>query len=232
MIGGLTWATLLGAAAVDSINPCTLAVQIILLSTIVAVGKRMKILTAGLSFTLAIFLSYYFMGLGLYTAIQATKLVHVFYYAAGTLAVIIGLVNIKGFFSYKPGMTSIEIPVKWRPTLKKILSKVTSWYGAIVLGVFCSLFLLPCSSGPYLVILGLLAKSSTRFVAMFLLFIYNFIFVLPMIVITLLIFTGSTTVQKASRWREKNIRLLHLIEGIIMLGLGILLFVGMGLGWI
>ncbi len=42
MIGGLTWTTLIGAAAVDSINPCTLAILLILLTTLLSAGKKVK----------------------------------------------------------------------------------------------------------------------------------------------------------------------------------------------
>jgi len=233
MIGGLTWSALIGAAAVDSINPCTLAVLLLLLTGLVASAERKRnILFAGLAFTSAIYISYFLMGLGIYSAVQATKVTHAFYYLVIVLATVIGVLSIKDYFKYKPGFFAIEIPMKWRPTVKKILTGVTSIPGAAAVGFLCSLFLLPCSSGPYLVILGLLAKTSTRATAIPLLLIYNIIFVMPMAIITLLVHVGKTKLEEVSSFREKYIKLIHLISGIIMLGLAVLLVYSIYAGWI
>jgi len=232
MIGGLTWTTLIGAAAVDSINPCTLAILLILLTTLLTAGKKNKILGAGIAFTTAIYISYFLMGLGIYSAVQATGLLHGFYYIIIGIAVIVGVLSIRDYFSYKPGVLAIEIPMRWRPALKRLIGNVTSIPGAALVGFFCSLFLLPCSSGPYLVILGLLAKTATRLAAIPLLLIYNFIFVLPMIILTLLVYFGMTSVEQVSAWREKYIKIIHLISGIIMICLAFLLVYAMYVGWV
>lgn len=92
------------------------------------------------------------------------------------------------------------------------------------------MFLLPCTSGPYIVILGLLAKSTTQNYAILLLLLYNFIFVLPMILITLGIYFGYTTTDKAEKLRKNRLRTLHLIAGIIILLLGVGMLVAMMLG--
>jgi hypothetical protein len=47
-----------------------------------------------------------------------------------------------------------------------------------------------------------------------------------MIGITLAIYFGLSTVDKVSGWKEQNIRYLHLIEGLILLILGILMTTG------
>ena len=172
------------------------------------------------------------MGLGIYSAVQATGYLHVFYYIVIVIAILVGIFSIKDYFHYKPGFLAVEIPITWRPTLKRLIGSATSIPGAAIIGFFCSLFLLPCSSGPYLVILGLLAKTSTRMAAIPLLLIYNFIFVMPMIIITLLIYFGMTSVERVSEWREKYIKLIHLISGIIMICLALLLIYAMHAGWV
>jgi len=48
-----------------------------------------------------------------------------------------------------------------------------------------SLFLLPCTSGPYIVIIGMLGQKVTHAVAIKLLLLYNLIFILPMILISM-----------------------------------------------
>jgi len=66
---------------------------------------------------------------------------------------------------------------------------VLSPIGAFGIGILVSLFLLPCSSGPYIVILGLLSAQSNELnlLGMGYLVLYNFIFILPMLAITFLV---------------------------------------------
>jgi glutaredoxin len=53
----LTIPAVLAAAAVDAINPCACAVLILLLGTLIAAGKRRRMIGAGLAFTLATYIS-------------------------------------------------------------------------------------------------------------------------------------------------------------------------------
>ncbi|MBN1644450.1 hypothetical protein JW851_00220 [Candidatus Woesearchaeota archaeon] len=227
----LTLGAVISAAAVDAINPCAFAVLIILLTTILAADNRKRALYAGLAFTFSIYISYFLMGLGLYSAIQAAKFTHYFYTIVAVLAILVGLFNLKDFFAYGKWFV-MEVPVSWRPRLKCIIGGVTSVPGAFLIGFIVSLFLLPCTSGPYIVILGLLAKTATKNYALLLLLIYNLIFILPMLLITGAIYFGLTTTHKAEKWRKKQLKILHLIAGIIILLLGIGMFVAMYFGWV
>jgi cytochrome c biogenesis protein CcdA len=116
--------------------------------------------------------------------------------------------------------------------MKGLIGRVTSIPGAFLIGFVVSLFLLPCTSGPYIVILGLLAKATTKSYAIILLIFYNLIFVLPMILITLALFFGLTTTKKAEKLRQKKLKILHLIAGIIILCLGIGMLIAIKLGMI
>ena len=49
---------------------------------------------------------------------------------------------------------------------------------------------------------------------------------MPMVAITLIIYAGFAKVENVSEWKEKNIKKLHLIAGIIMLALGIAMVFG------
>jgi len=218
----LTLPAVISAAAVDAVNPCEFAVLIILLTTILATGNKRKALLAGLAFTASIYISYFLMGLGLYSALAASGLSRVFYIVIASLAIVVGLFNLKDFLWYGKWFV-MEVPMSWRPALKKLLGGVTSIPGAFGVGFLVSLFLLPCTSGPYIVILGLLAKASTRTSAVPLLLLYNAIFVLPMLIITVAVAKGLTTTAEAERWRQGKLRLLHLIAGVIILGLGLVM---------
>lgn len=223
----ISLATIAGAAFVDSINPCAIAVLLILLSGLLLAGEKQRAMKAGFAFTASIYIIYFLFGLGLFSALQYTGLAYYFYKVVGFLAIIIGLLNIKDFFWYGAGGFVMEIPRSWRPRLKGLLQRVTSPLGAFLIGFIVCLFELPCTGGPYIFILGLLAEKATRATAIPLLLFYNLIFVLPLILITLLVFYGYTTVERATEWKERNIRILHLIAGIIMVVLGIIVVAGL-----
>ncbi|MBW2981485.1 cytochrome c biogenesis CcdA family protein [Candidatus Woesearchaeota archaeon] len=231
LLAKLTIPAVLGAAVVDAINPCAFAVLIILMTTILAASSRKRSLFAGLAFSVSIYISYYLMGLGLFSAVQAAGITHWFYAIVAVLAILIGLFNLKDYLWYGKWFV-MEVPLKWRPKMKTLLKGVTSVPGAFLVGFVVSLFLLPCTSGPYIVILGLLAKAATRSVAMLWLLLYNFIFILPMLIITLAIYFGFTTTAEAEHWREKKLKVLHLIAGAIILLLGIGMLIALFLGMV
>jgi cytochrome c biogenesis protein CcdA/glutaredoxin len=231
IIQKITIPAVISAAIVDAINPCAFAVLIILVSTILISKNRKRALLAGLAFSLSIFISYFLMGIGLYSAIQASGLDHTFYLIVAILAIFIGLFNLKDYFWYGKWFV-MEVPRSWRPKMKSLIGGITSVPGAFGIGFIVSLFLLPCTSGPYIVILGLLAKSTTKSYAILLLVLYNLIFILPMILITLAIFFGFTTTKKAEKLRQKKLKILHLIAGIIILCLGVGMLVSIFFGMI
>lgn len=98
---------------------------------------------------------------------------------------------------------------------------LTSVPGAFLVGFAVSLFLLPCTSGPYIAILGLLAKTATRSDAMLWQLLYSAIFILPMVLINGAVYYGFTTAERVEAWRATRLPLLHLVAGIILLLLGL-----------
>jgi cytochrome c biogenesis protein CcdA/glutaredoxin len=227
----LTLPALVSAAFVDSINPCAFAVLIILLSTILVAHNKRKALLSGFAFSLAVFLSYFLMGVGLYSALQFSGLTRLFYIFSAVLAVLVGLFNLKDYFWYGKWFI-MEVPLSWRPAMKGLIKSVTSIPGAFFVGILVSLFLLPCTSGPYIVILGLLSHSATHANALLLLLLYNSIFVLPMLIITLLVYFGLLTTERAEQWRLRKVKILHLIAGVVMLLIGFVMIAGLILGWL
>ena len=226
-LGALSILTVIGAALVDSINPCAIAVLLILMGALLASGDRKRALRAGLAFTISIYIAYFLFGLGLFSALQISGLSYWFYKIIGVLAIIIGLFNIKDFFWYAGGGFVMEIPRAWRPKLKELLGAVTSPFGAFLMGFVVCLFELPCTGGPYIFILGLLAERTTMMASIPILLLYNLFFILPLIIITIAIYFGFASVEKATAWKDNNIRVLHLIAGLVMLILGILVVTGL-----
>lgn len=219
-----TWAIITSTALADAINPCAIAVLLILFSALMTAGEKRKALLAGISFISALYITYFLLGIGLLGFLNLTGWAFFFHKTIGGLAVVIGLLNIKDFFWYGGGGFVTEIPRSWRPRLQGLLKGVTSPLGAFTVGIAATLFELPCTGGPYAFMLGLLAQNVAwpRIIAILL--YYNLIFVLPLIMLTMLLYLGMTTTEKLVALKDGNLRLLHLIAGIIMLILGIWVF--------
>ncbi len=217
-----------GYAAVDAINPCALAVMAIVLTSLLLANpqERKIVLLGGLSFTSAVFILYFVYGLGITSAFGLFSSVSSeVIKGIGIFAIILGILNLKDYLVYKPGGIGTEMPLTMRPRMKLWVKRITNPKGAFFIGILVTGFLLPCTIGPYVVASGILAELTFISRIPWLLF-YNLIFVLPMIAITLGIYFGVTSVEKLSSWKDKNIRYLHLIEGLVLVILGILTFTG------
>ncbi|EKE18864.1 MAG: cytochrome c biogenesis protein transmembrane region [uncultured bacterium] len=222
---GVALPLLFGAALSDAINPCAFAVLILLVGTVLKAQGRRRAMLAGLMFSLAIFVSYFLMGLGLYKAITIFNIPKYFSLAVGIIAILIGLANLKDAFWYGKFFV-MEVPLSWRPRMQTILKHATSPFGALIAGLIVSLFLLPCSSGPYIVIVGLLAESVNVGVATMQLALYNFIFILPMLIITFGMYFFNFQMVELEKMRRSNLKVLHATVGIIMLLMGLYLTQG------
>jgi len=97
---------------------------------------------------------------------------------------------------------------------------VTSLPGAFLAGLIITVFELPCTGGPYIFALGCLSSLPKIPLLGYLLY-YNFIFILPLIIITFLIYYGFVSIERAAKWKERNYRILNLAIGILMIALGI-----------
>lgn len=210
----LTIWTLLLAAVADSVNPCTIAVMTMLLGVIMKSGGKRMVFYASAIFIGIIFIVYYLMGLGVLYAITNTNTTNIFFTLVTIAALILAIMEIRAYVDYKPGFMSLEIPMFIRPFMKGTISKAVTLSAVAFAALVCSLVLLPCSSGPYLVVLGMLAKSVTL-QGLTYLFIYNIVFVLPMVVIAAMIYFGKASVDQIGEFRETHIRTFHLISGLL-----------------
>ena len=229
----LSFTKITGLALADSVNPCEIAVLTMILMTILIQNpdKRKKVLYAGLAFVLSVFIAYLVYGVIL---IEIFKTFAGFlrenspyvYNGLGILSMILGALNIKDFFYYKKGGFVTEMPIFLRPKVKRIIDNITSTKGAFIIGFIVTLFLLPCTMGPYIVASGLLSNLGIVKALPWLVY-YNLVFVLPMIAIVLLVYFGFSRVEEVSGWKERNIKKLHLIAGVLLFLIGL----GLILGW-
>jgi len=228
----LTLTKIISLAAVDAINPCALAVLALMLIAILTYNpkKKRNILLAGLAFTCSVFIMYLFYGLVIiksFQLVQALTNVRILLYKIlGFAAILLGVLNLKDAVKHKPGSFLTEMPLSMRPKVKKIISGITSPKGAFITGLFVTVFLLPCTIGPYVIAGGILSTLELIKTIPFLL-LYNLIFVLPMVGITLIVCVGFAKIEDVNGWKDKNIRYLHLTTGLIMFILGLAMVLGL-----
>lgn len=217
----LTFPKIISLAIADSVNPCVLTVMGLMLVLVLTYNpqRKIKVLWAGLAFNLAIFLTYIFYGLVIikfFQIVQALSLLRFWLYKGlAVLAIILGIIAIKDFIKNRH-------QCKVMPRLNKIIARITSPKGAFLVGIFVTLFLLPCTIGPYIVAGGILSSFALLKTIPWLL-LYNFIFILPTLAIAIIIYAGITKVQDVSMWETKYMKYLNLVDGILMIALGLLM---------
>ena len=219
-------------ALANSVNPCQIAMLVLVLITILSQNqeKRKKVLFAGLAFISAVYIGYLFYGIVLvqlfqtFTGLLREGAVYV-KYTFGILSMLIGGLQVKDFFFYKQGSFATEMPIWMHVKAKRIIEKITSPFGAFITGFVITLFLGPCTMTPLLVATESLAQLGL-FGALPWLLYFNFIIVLPLIIITFIVYQGLTSVENVAQWRNKNIRILHLIAGILLFAVGLSLLIG------
>lgn len=212
-------------ALVDSINPCAIGVLIFLIGVLLTISKYnlRKMFFVGTIYIGAVYLTYLLAGLILLQAVaylQGLGVAQIINVVVSVLVILMGLIELKDFFWYGKGIT-LSIPAKYSKKIKYMAQKV-SVPGAIALGAFASTVELPCTGGPYLAITTILAKHGFDFTVFLYYLIYNFIFILPLIVILFAVYFGMD-ITKVKEWKESKKKWMRLWIGLILITLGVLL---------
>ncbi len=217
-----TLGTVIVTALIDSINPCAIGVLILLISTLtlLAFNKKRMFLT-GLIYIFSVYAVYFAAGVGLIAVLTTIPLKITEYISMAVAIVVIGggLVEVKNYFWYGVGFT-LSIPVSRIKYIKRHMKNATI-PGMILLGAFVAAVELPCTGGPYLAITTLLARDFS-FSAFYLLALYNFIFILPLLAILFAVLFGAN-IKKIKEWKMHHRKYMRLAMGVIMIGLGLLL---------
>src|SRR3989338_6142010 len=218
---------IIGAALVDSINPCVFGVLIFLLAYMTKVFKdKKRMLIAGLIYIVAVYTTYFLLGVGIFTLALTAGLAKKFYWFAASIAIVAGLLEIKDYFWYGKGFSlqllpgSAERIKKYATMMEELESKhpALSLLVAALLGIFVVFVELPCTGAPYLAILGMLSAGQYS-EGIPLLLVYNLIFILPLFIIIGLVYFGQTSKQLEA-WRKENRGLMRLGIGLFLLLLG------------
>ena len=228
----LTLGKITSLALVNSVNPCQIAMLVMVLVAILTQnpGKRKKVLFSGLAFIIAVFIGYLFYGIILvqlfqtFTYFLRQGAIYVKYFFAA-LSMLVGGLQIKDFFFYKRGSFATEMPLSFRPKAKRI-NQQNYFANRSFHCRICNNFVPgPCTMAPLLIATESLSQLGIIGALPWLMY-FNFIIVLPLIAITLIIYSGFTTAEHVSEWKERNVRILHLIAGILLFGIGISILLG------
>jgi cytochrome c biogenesis protein CcdA len=160
------------------------------------------------------------MWLWLFSALATSQNTFVLKLVVWILWILVWLANLKDYFWYGKWFI-MEVPLSRRPNMQKIIKSAVSPWGAFSVGFLVSLFLLPCTSGPYITILGYLASESKNINIRWYIYmiIYNLIFIVPMIIITLLVGLWFKSAEELASLKKKNAKVIHLIVWLLMLWL-------------
>jgi hypothetical protein len=215
-------------AGLDSFNPCAFFVLFSLLGLLIHARSRSKMFIVGAIFVfLSGFIYFIFMAawLNLFLFMGQVQIITII---AGLVAVLIAAINIKDFFRYKQGV-SLTIPDNAKPKLfdrmRRLISStslVSIIIGTTALAIAANSYELLCTAGFPMVFTRILTLKDLSSVSYYsYLVLYNIVYVIPLAAIVL-IFTITLGKKKLSEWEG---RILKLVSGVMMLGLGIILLV-------
>jgi len=221
------WPIVFGIALwfADWINPCMFWVLIFLLTYLVSVGSRKKVLYSGLIFVVTTFVLYSAIMYGMHKLLFNTsfflKYISTVKYVIWILAIVLWIIEVKDFVAYGKWI-SLAIP-KWaKPTLEYITKKWT-YMSAFVLAVLSTFVELPCTIWIPLAYVWAVGTKINIFAA---LWIYNFFFILPLLIIILGIYYGigafKTKDGDLAINKVSNKKIMRLVAGIILITLGVL----------
>jgi cytochrome c biogenesis protein CcdA len=201
-------------------NPCALSVLFFLAAYLLAIGTRKKTLTLGLIYSLMVFLVYFLFMYGTLNIFFIVGYLEIIKIVVGIVVTAAGLIQIKDFFFYGKWL-SLEIPKSAKPMIENLIKRATL-PSVIFLGIFVSLVEIPCAGGFPLAFLAIIS-SKTGIENIFYLGVYNFFFVLPLIILTLVFCFGFVRIERAERARVKLRKYMRIISGIVLLAMGLLI---------
>ncbi|MEM5802065.1 MAG: hypothetical protein QXQ18_01630 [Candidatus Aenigmatarchaeota archaeon] len=201
------------------LNPCAISVLFFLIGYLMLLGSRKKGLQLGLIYSFTIFLVYFLFMYGILNVVSIIGYLTIIKAIIATVALIIGVIEIKDFFWYGKGFV-LGISKSAKPIIKRLV-EIATIPSAILLGFFVSLVEIPCAGAFPFIYITLLAENVSGGENLIYLVLYNFYFILPLLILTIIFYFGWLKIEKAEKTRLKIRKYMRLIAGIIMIILGI-----------
>ncbi|WP_231742830.1 glutaredoxin family protein [Stieleria varia] len=211
---------------VDGFNPCAMWILVFLLSILVNIKDRRKIIMIAGTFVVVSGLAYYaFMAawLSMFLLIGIVRPVQI---ALGLIALTIGVINVKDFFAFKKGV-SLSIPEKSKPGLYRRVREIAqakymtaALAGVVVLAVVVNMVELLCTAGlPALYTQILTLQDLPAWQNYLYLGLYILAYMLDDSILL-----GITVVTLSNRkMQEREGRWLKLLSGLVILVLGLVM---------
>ena len=213
---------------VDGFNPCAMWVLLFLLSILVNLKDRKRIILIAGIFVLISGLAYFAFMAAWLNVFLLVGLLRPIQIILGLLAIVVGSVHIKDFFAFKQGI-SFSIPESAKPGIyKRVREIVTAQHlagallGATVLAVLVNIVELLCTAGlpalytGVLTMQGLPVWQNYAYLAL-----YN---VAYMADDTLMVVVVVLTMSKA-KLQEKQGRWLKLVSGLVIVVIGLVMLI-------
>jgi cytochrome c biogenesis protein CcdA/thiol-disulfide isomerase/thioredoxin len=225
------------AGLLDGVNPCAFATIIFFISylTLVGRGKR-EVLAVGIAFTLAVFLTYLTMGMGLATIIErigaVSTIARIIYGGTALICIALAILSLWDYAKIRQGKLS-EIALQLPKALKKRIHStirthsrmrgfIAAAFGA---GILVSVFELACTGQVYLpTIVFMTSVAEMRLSAVGYLVIYNALFVVPLVIVFAITYFGVSS-QKLTAAFQTNAGAVKLLTTALFTVLAIWLIV-------
>lgn len=209
---------------VDGFNPCAMWVLVFLLSVLVNVKDRWKILAIAGTFVLISGLAYFtFMAawLNVFALVGIARPVQI---VLGCLAILIGAIDVKDFFAFKKGLT-LSIPESLKPGIYDRVRKIvaTKYLGAavgaaVVLAILVNTIELLCTAGlPALYTQVLTFQQLPAWKNYAYLLLYNGAYMAD----DALVLSGFVWTLSHRKLQEREGRWLKAVSGLVILALGL-----------
>jgi glutaredoxin len=225
----------IGAGLVDGINPCAFTTIIFFIAYLAFIGRKKKeVLYTGIAFTSAVFVTYLLIGLGAFKFLRVLSgfsfLRHILYLVAACAALVFGVFSLYDYYKVRKDKIKelkLQLPKAVKNRIYKVIRERTGigniLIAALTVGFLISVLELACTGQMYLPTITFVAGASgLRSRAILLLVIYNIMFVLPLVIVFLLSFYGTTS-QKLSRIMMKHLGKTKALTSVLFFCLGILL---------
>ena len=221
---------------IDGINPCAIATMIFLIS-FMAMKKRTRkeILIIGLSYTATVFITYTLIGVVAFESLTMLKKIsivsEIVKWIAVAFALSVSIISFIDAFNYKKSNDSNSIKLQLPNSLKmKIHTIINSnlsgkqlFIGAISTGFLVTIIETFCTGQTYLPAIQAMVKTSgVRFEGWLRLLFYNFLFVLPLLLVMIGAYFGLTW-EHLSKKTQDNMVFLKILLGVVMLLLSVYL---------
>ena len=224
--------TVAGAGLLDGVNPCAFATIVFFISYMNLVGRRRKeMLIAGGAFALAVFVTYLLLGIGTLSFMnylnRFSGVATCVYLIAAMLTFGLAGLSLYDAVKAKQGKTKdilLQLPLALKQRIHKVIREQTRTsgiiVGAIVIGFVISALELVCTGQVYLPTLTFVSGiEGMRANAIAYLLLYNFMFIVPLLVVFGCVFWGTTSAQLGGVLQQ------HLVT--VKIAISVLLF---GLG--